>query len=243
MQPLYVDGSSPVDISWEEPALAITRSNESKRLVPLRLVSHVLVSGREVTWHQEALLARAEADIPILFTDGNNELLAALRTNTPEPSPEWRRLAKLIEDPDGVDHYRTFLKGKRTQIQLDVNERWSDLPEVRLPGYPRAARLIRIALRADLEAELHRRGFRQRTELLRDAGVDIGGDLMQLLEPYVHWLLNETWKSTPSQQPAGHYPASWHAANYSTTTLLRTKSGHTTRRCPCPGNQLHHLAR
>ncbi|MGF1547012.1 MAG: CRISPR-associated endonuclease Cas1 [Thiotrichales bacterium] len=203
MQPLYLDGPHPIEVDWAEPALAITRRHQSTRLVPVRLVSHILASGHDILWHQAALSACAEADIPIFFTNGAQELRAVLRGNTREPTQDWYRLVRLIEQPDGLDHYHTFLLGKRTQLQRDLTPRWTPQPKMQIRGYPRAARTIRNALRADLEAELHRRGFRQRISALRDAGIDLPADLAQILEPYVHWVLNETYKPAVLQSPPG----------------------------------------
>ncbi|HGG59850.1 MAG TPA: hypothetical protein ENK26_08040 [Gammaproteobacteria bacterium] len=193
-QPLYLDGSEPIDIQLDGPALAITRAGEATRLLPLRLLSHILTHGGNIHWSQAALLACAGNDIPIFLTDATGRLVGSLRANSDTPSPDWQRLMRLIEDPDGIDHYHLYLKAKATQIQRDISDRWTELPEIRLPGYYRTARIIRSALRSDLEAELHRRGFRRRLIPLRQAGVNLAADLGKTLEPCVHWIINETWK-------------------------------------------------
>ena len=202
MQPLYLDGSRPMEIELEEgPALAITRKGEATRLLPITLLSHIIASGDNLRWSQAALLACAEQDIPIYLSDRENHLVASLRANTDTPSQDWQRFMRLIEDPDGIDYYQQFLRGKKSQIQQDVSERWTRLPETKLPGYHRCARIIRSAVQADVGAELHRRGFRRRLALLRQAGIQLNTDFTGILEPCVHWVINENWKQQRAGQP------------------------------------------
>ena len=195
MQPLYLEGAHPVRVELEEgPALAITRDGEATRLLPLALLSHIVTRGGNVQWDQSALLACAERDIPIFLADDEHHLIATFRANSQTPVQDWNRFMRLIEDPDGIDYYRQFMAAKKEQMQRDVSERWHPLPEMRMPGYHRAMRIIRSAIQADLEAELHRRGFRRRIALLREAGLDLGRDFLNILEPWTHWILNEVWK-------------------------------------------------
>ena len=215
MQPLYLEGNHPVRVGLEEgPALAITREGESTRLLPLALLSHIVSRGGNVQWEQSALLACAERDIPIFLADDEHHLVASFRANSQTPAQDWNRFMRLIEDPDGIDYYHQFIEAKRFQMQRDVTERWHEIPEMRLPGYFRALRIIRGAIRADLETELHRRGFRRRLALLREAGLDLSQDFMKILEPWTHWILNEVWKrpvhdgaippSLPGRRPLLH---------------------------------------
>ena len=207
MQPLYLEGKHPTHIAADGPALAVTREGEATRLVPLRLLTHILSRGTNIQWTQTALIACAQADIPIFFANNEHQLAAVLRANTTSPSRDWQRFMRFIEDPDGIDAYQTFLLGKKTQIQQDITERWTSTPEIRLCGYYRVTRIIRSAIRADLETELHQRGFRRRVILLSQAGLDLPGDFLKLLEPCVHWVINETWKqdclqlAVPTQAP------------------------------------------
>ncbi len=195
MQPLYLSGNQPVEIELEEgPSFAITRAGEATRLLPLSLVSHILASGDRIRWSQAALLACAQHDIPVYFSDIEHHLVAAMRANTDTPAQEWQRFMRLLEDPEGIDYYQQFLAGKKTQIQQDVSQRWTRQSDVRIPGYHRWARIIRSAVQADVDAELHRRGFRRRIPLLRQAGIHISRDFSKLLEPCVHWVINENWK-------------------------------------------------
>lgn len=210
MQPLYLEGKQPVTIATDGPALTVTREGEATRLVPLRLLSHILSRGSKIQWSQAALIACAEADIPIFISNANHHLVGALRTNSHTPSQDWQRFMRLIEDPDGIEHYKTFLHGKKTQIQLDISERWTDTEEIRLPGYYRIARIIRSAIQAELEAQLHKRGFRRRIVLLSQAGLNLPNDFLNLLEPCVHWLINETLKQDRmrySEEENGSKPA------------------------------------
>lgn len=195
MQPLYLDASVPIDIALEKgPALAITRRGESTRLLPLNLLSHIVAHGADITWSQAALIACAQADIPLFINDEQHHLVAALRANSETPAQDWLRFMRIIEDPEGIDHYQQFMTAKKSQMQKDITDRWRDLPEIHLPGYHRAARILRSAIQADIEAELQRRGFRRRLPLLRQAGIDLSRDLLKIMEPCVHWILNETWK-------------------------------------------------
>lgn len=206
MQPLYLEGKQPTSIAADGPALAVTRQGEATRLVPLRLLTHILSRGSNIQWSQAALIACAQADVPIFISNGEHHLVAAFRANTTSPSQDWQRFMRFIEDPDGIDGYKIFLQGKKTQIQLDISERWMATPEIRLPGYYRVARIIRSAIRADLEAQLHKQGFRRRVILLSQAGLDLPSDFLKLLEPCVHWVINETWKQDCQQQPIPSEP-------------------------------------
>lgn len=194
MRPLYLEGYRPLNIALEEgPALAITKKGEATRLLPLSLLSHIIAKGGNIQWSQSVLLTCAELDIPIYFSDPDDHLIAAFRANSDSPSQDWHRFMRLIEDPDGIDFYRQFLAGKESHIQQDVTQRWTRLPETRLPGYHRCARIIRSAIQADVGAELHRRGFRRRIAQLRQAGIRLDADFSRLLEPCVHWVINENW--------------------------------------------------
>ena len=194
MQPLYLEGYQPLSIELEEgPALAITKKGQATRLLPLSLLSHIIAKGDNIQWSQAVLFTCAEQDIPIYFSDPEDHLIAAFRANSDSPTQDWHRFMRLLEDPEGIDYYQQFLAGKKSQIQQDVSERWTRLPETRLPGYHRCARIIRGAIQADVDAELHRRGFRRRLAQLRQAGIRLNADFSRLLEPCVHWVINENW--------------------------------------------------
>jgi len=195
MQPLYLEGTQPITVELEEgPALAITRQYESTRLLPIYLISHIVAHGERITWSQTALNACLSEDIPIFIINQEDHLHGVLRANTQNPAQDWLRFMRLIEDPDGLTYYKQFIKAKKSQIQQDVTQRWQPLPEIRMNGYYRVARIIRSAIHADIQAELHRRGFRRRLAILREAGIDLSKDLLRTLEPCVHWTINETWK-------------------------------------------------
>ncbi len=209
-RPLYVEGTRPVEIMLDEgPALAITRQGEATRLVPLHLLSHIVARGDDIQWSQAALTACAEQGIPIFLSDEEHHLTATLRAARDTPVEDWHRFMRLIEDPDGIDYYKQFIQAKARQSQRDVSERWRRQPEIHLPGYHRAARIVRSAIRADLEAQLHQRGFRRRLALLRQAGIDLPQDFAGILEPLVHWVLNETWKRAVLEQAAPTTPEPW----------------------------------
>lgn len=194
MQALYLDGTQSIEVEVDGPALAITRRDESTRLIPFRLLSHIMSHGKNIRWNQEALLACAKNDIPIFLSDGQHHLVGAMRANKVSPAQDWQRFIRFIESSNGLDSYRTFLRGKQTQVQNDISTRWIDRGYIQMPGYHRAARIVGSAIRCDLEAELHRRGFRRRLTLLKYAGIDLASDFHKLMEPAIHWVINETWK-------------------------------------------------
>ena len=72
---LYLDGQKPLRVVRDGPALRVQRSQSADRLFPLQRLYRIVVSG-QVEWCTAALLACAEANVPVYFLSGDGILRA-----------------------------------------------------------------------------------------------------------------------------------------------------------------------
>jgi hypothetical protein len=96
LEPLHLDGARvPVAVLLDGPALRLRRSGIADVFAPLRRLSRVLVHGPRVQWRTEALMACAEAGVPVLLMGQRGRLASVL---VPVSAPGMRRdLAATLE--------------------------------------------------------------------------------------------------------------------------------------------------
>lgn len=75
--PLYLCPEGPTRVRLDGPALAVARDGEAERLFPLGRIARIH-SGPRAQWEQAALLACAEAGIPVQFIDADGAVRARL---------------------------------------------------------------------------------------------------------------------------------------------------------------------
>ncbi|MGV6817465.1 MAG: CRISPR-associated endonuclease Cas1 [Thiotrichales bacterium] len=201
MQPLYLDSRNTVRIGYQANALEITAAGCAMRLLPLRRISHVVTRGHQLDWEQQALTALLQAQIPIIFVDGHDQILGSLRAQRPEPAALWQQLSRLLALPGGLETYQDFIHAKSTQIEYDIKQHWSPHPNQKINGYYYARRVIKAALAADIEAALTRM-LGNRQHALAQAGVNLNHDYQKILAAYIPWILHETWGRQIIHHPA-----------------------------------------
>ncbi len=118
---LYLDGRQPLRILRDGPALRVRASASADRLFPLYRLRRVVVSGR-VEWCTDALLACADANIPISFLASEGRLRARLL------APAARSLVIAFDDAlemmldtsDGRQGYLDWVSGCAHQARLQL---------------------------------------------------------------------------------------------------------------------------
>lgn len=89
LEALHLDAAErPVAVLVDGPALRLRRAGVADVFAPLARLSRVVVHGPRVQWRTEALLACAEAGVPVALMGGRGSLLALL---VPLAPPAQRR--------------------------------------------------------------------------------------------------------------------------------------------------------
>jgi CRISPR associated protein Cas1 len=121
MKPLYLNGAASLRVLLDGPGLRIRAPGSADRLFPLRLLSRVIVCGR-VEWTMDALLACAQAGIPVTFLRRDGELRA--RVFGAAPRKDWLRLDALLVEflglHDGVNRYRDWVHAQAQQSRREL---------------------------------------------------------------------------------------------------------------------------
>jgi hypothetical protein len=174
MKPLYLDGTTPLRVVLDGPGLRVRAAGAADRLFPLRRLSRVVVCGK-VDWATEALLACAQASIPVSFVRRDGVLRA--RVLGASPRKDWLRLDALLveflESPGSVDRYRDWGSARAQQARLELvyeAERgpWPTEPHLlaqllreRAQQYARSVELdrfdgqVRALVKIHVETQLH----------------------------------------------------------------------------------------
>jgi len=131
---LYIDGRSGARVQQDGPSLLVRRRTEAARRLPLRLLSRIVVTGC-VEWTTPALLACADAAIPVSFVARDGSVRASLRHPAPPTRPS--RLRGLMEDyfarvPAAAERYRLWVEARATEARAAVSVDGDDGCESRL---------------------------------------------------------------------------------------------------------------
>jgi CRISPR associated protein Cas1 len=178
MKPLYLDGTTPLRVLLDGPGLRVRAAGTADRLFPLRRLSRVVVCGR-VDWTTEALLACAQADVPVRFLRRDGDLLA--RVQGEAPRKDWLRLepllAAFLDSPGGVVRYRGWVEVRAEEARRELvyeaqRGPWPTAPELlaqllheRARRYARSAELkrfdgqVRALAKIHVETQLHELGL------------------------------------------------------------------------------------
>lgn len=109
LEALHLDAAErPVAVLLDGPALRLRRVGVADVFAPLSRLSRVVVHGTRVQWRTEALLACAEAGVPVALMGGRGALLAVL---VPASPPAHRRgLAAALDRASSLPGFRRQLE-------------------------------------------------------------------------------------------------------------------------------------
>ncbi len=109
MRPLYIDGAPGCRVVLDVPALRVVVPERADMLFPLTRLTKVVCNG-VVDWTLSALLACADAGIPVFFLQKNGEIRARLLGAGGQQFSMAQRLLDLQLTPDGIGKYGDWLR-------------------------------------------------------------------------------------------------------------------------------------
>lgn len=200
MKPLYLDGVRPLRVQLDGPGLRVCAVGVADRMYPLQRLSRVVVCG-QVDWATDALLACAEAGIPVSFMRRNGILRA--RMLGVSLRKHLLQLDTLLEEfiglPDGVDRYRDWVRGRSQQARLELvcgsgrgpwpseSRALAQLLRQHAKQYTRSAELarfdsqVRALVRIHMETTLHRFSLDPDATQLMVQDIFLTDDLSEIL--------------------------------------------------------------
>ena len=99
--PLYLAPAGQTWVGLDGPALRVSQPDRAERLYPLRRIGRVHCNPH-VAWEQEALLACAEAGIPVLFLDDDGLIRAHLLGRPGQRDELRNRLVEFLLRPEAA---------------------------------------------------------------------------------------------------------------------------------------------
>lgn len=189
MKTLYLDGARELRVMRDGPALRVRASGASDRFFPFCRITGVVVSGR-VEWQIDALLACADAHVPVSFLTGHGHPRARLLGASVEHDPLGMHDAfiALLERDDGRDRYGNWIRaqvrravlehirsGARSRGEVPRLAAMRRLMEQRLRPYVRLAELRRF------DRQVHGLVATRMEPALRRAGLDLEAGLSAAL--------------------------------------------------------------
>jgi len=103
-KPLYLQGQNGLAVELDGPALRVRQPARAAVFYPLARLARVLSKGG-VRWTCEALLACAEAGVPVAFLDGDGGVRGYLFGPSPGDDGLYRRLRACLSRADGPSRY------------------------------------------------------------------------------------------------------------------------------------------
>ena len=201
-KPLYLRGSPGMRVDADGPALRVRQPAKAALLFPLARVMRVVSSGA-VQWDCEALLACAEAAVPVVFLHRDGAVRAYwFGNNRRSRDPHdllYSRLRARLTRPNGMKHYDQWRRLTTQAAVQAVHQQWgrrfTENPPLRLRQDLAAARQryagpgpaelidarlhgLLAALSAELLAEV---GLDAQRWTKLDFAFDLVGDLANLL--------------------------------------------------------------
>jgi hypothetical protein len=131
LKTLYLDGHDYLRVLQDGPALRVRQRMASDRLYPLRLLAQVVVKG-PADWSTNALLACAEATVPVIFLHADGSLRGrVLGIPAIDPLLDLNlALETFLDLPEGPARYHTWFSAKSQQARLEFLRLtgWRNLP-------------------------------------------------------------------------------------------------------------------
>lgn len=110
MKPLYLKNVMGMSVDYEEPALKVNVPNKARQLFPLPRISRVVVTG-PVVWSTPALLACADAGVPVVFLRDTGEVRGQWLGNSRYRCDLVQLFSDALLHADTVDRYQDWLAG------------------------------------------------------------------------------------------------------------------------------------
>lgn len=104
-KPLYLQGRQGLAVDLDGPALRIEQPERAVTFYPLARLARVLSKG-EVRWAYEALLACADAGVPVVFMDGEGGVRGYFFGRSASKDDLYRCLQSSLRRSDGLYRYR-----------------------------------------------------------------------------------------------------------------------------------------
>ena len=194
MKPLYLKGSSGMQVDFEEPALTVTTPNQTRQLFPLSRVSRIVVTG-PTDWTMPALLACADAGVTVIFLLETGEVRGHWLGNR----RHQRNLIQLFSDvlyrPDVADRYQDWLAGMQRMAVRSAARRmafadWQEadaenlqawLDQSQNPSWHHVSGCLQGFLLNTVLHELGKYGLDARSECWQDQGFCLPEDWRRIL--------------------------------------------------------------
>jgi hypothetical protein len=103
-KPLYLQGRNGLEVELDGPALRIRQPERAATFYPLARLARVLSKGG-VRWSCDALLACADAGVPVTFLDGDGGVRGYLFGPSSGDHELYRRLRAWLRRADGLSRY------------------------------------------------------------------------------------------------------------------------------------------
>lgn len=120
-KPLYLQGQNGLAVELDGPALRIVQPARAMTFYPLARLACVLSKGG-VHWSCEALLACAEARIPVVFLHGDGGVRAYLFGSALGEAALYQRLRELLRHTDGLRQYQEWRRRMMCHAQRALLE-------------------------------------------------------------------------------------------------------------------------
>ena len=107
MKPLYLQGTEPLAVALDGPALRVSQAGCAIRRFPLQRISRVVASG-QVTWTTNALLACADEGIAVCFLTARGTPRARWIGRATKRSELAQRWQDFLDRPDWQDLHKSW---------------------------------------------------------------------------------------------------------------------------------------
>ncbi len=185
-KPLYLQGRNELAVELDGPALRVRQPERAAVFYPLARLARVLSKG-EVHWTCEALLACADAGVPVTFLDGEGGVRGYLFGPSSGDSGLYRQLRAWLRRSDGLNRYadwrRTMTSYARRALERQLQQRGGCPGPVLAWRGLTPAGLAAAGVTPDVALVRRLRGFLvgASTQLLVEAGLD--AERLARLEP------------------------------------------------------------
>jgi len=123
LKPLYLNPGKPTQVMLDGRGLRVRIRQEADRLFPLARLSRITVSG-QVDWATDALLACAQAGIPVYFVRRDGTLCASVTGESPREN--WLQLQAVLSDflelPDSHERYQAWVRASDRLARLKCRD-------------------------------------------------------------------------------------------------------------------------
>lgn len=132
-KPLYLQGQNGLTVELDGPALRIRQPDRAAMLYPLARLARVLSKG-EVHWTCAALLACAEAGVPVAFLDGNGGVRGYLFGPSSGDDTLYLRLRASLRRSDGLSRYADWRRAMTDHARRALEQQLRQADVGLIPG-------------------------------------------------------------------------------------------------------------